>query len=77
MILATIQNETEEVVNYARKYLSIGTEDYQKIWYKLYTAPDVDKWPNMLRLCELLFSLSFSNAQIERMFSSLKIIKTD
>ncbi len=75
--LATIHDEVEEVVHFARKYLSIGTEDYQKIWYKLYSAPDVEKWPNMLRLCELLFSLPFSNGQIERMFSTLKVIKTD
>lgn len=75
--LATIQDEAEEVVHYARKYLSIGTEGYQKIWYKLYSAPDVEKWPNMLRLCELLFSLPFSNGQIERMFSVLKVTKTD
>lgn len=31
----------------------------------------------MLRLCELLFSLPFSNGQIERMFSVLKVTKTD
>ena len=31
----------------------------------------------MLHLCELLFSLPFSNGQIERMFSAMKVIKTD
>ena len=39
------------------------------------TAPDASKWPNILHLCELLFSLPFSNGDVERMFSVIKIIK--
>ena len=41
--LASIQDEIEEIVHYDRKYLSIGTESYQKIWYKLHTIPDARK----------------------------------
>ena len=33
-------------------------------------------WPNMLCLGELLFSLPFTNSEVERMFSALKVIKT-
>ena len=73
----SIPDELEEAVTYARKYLSINQESYQKVWYKLYISPDSAKWPNVLKLCELLFSLPFSNAYVERMFSYLKIIKTD
>ena len=75
--LASIQDEVEEVVDYARKYLSIQSESYQKIWYKLHISPDASKWPNVLVLAELLFSLPFSNGRVERIFSSMKIIKTD
>lgn len=75
--LSSIRDEIEEVVDYARKYLNIGTESYQNIWYKLHVAPDVAKWPNVLVLCELLFSLPFSNGTVERIFSSMKVIKTD
>ena len=75
--LESIQDEVEEIVFYARKYLNIGTECYQKIWYKLYTSPDVRKWPNLIHLSELLFSLPFSNGHVERMFSALKIVKTN
>ena len=75
--LASIQDELEEVLDYARKYLSIASESYQNIWYKLHTVPDADKWPNILILAELLFSLPFSNAKVERIFSTLKIVKTD
>ena len=75
--LTNIQDEVEEVVLYATKYLSIGREGYQRVWFNLHTAPDASKWPNILRLCELVFSLPFANGHVERMFSTLKIIKTE
>ena len=46
--LETIQDELEEAVGYARRYLRIGTESYRKIWYKLHTCPDSRKWSNVL-----------------------------
>lgn len=72
-----LQDETAEVVEYARNYLSIESEDYHKVWYKLHVCPDASRWKNVLVLCELAFSLPFSNGTVERMFSSLKLIKTD
>ena len=68
-----LQDEVDEVVGYARKYLPIGTESYCKIWY---TCPDSHRWPNILLLCETVFSLPFSTSRIEQLFSQLKIIKT-
>ncbi len=47
------------------------------VWYTLYTCPDHCKWPNVLQLCQLVFSLPFTTTHVERMFSSLKLIKTD
>ena len=35
------------------------------------------KWPNILRLSELLFSLPFSTAKVERFFSTFKVIKNE
>ncbi len=49
--LASIQDEVEEVIDYARKYLSIQSESYLKIWH----PADATKWPNVLVLAELLF----------------------
>ena len=72
MCVASIQDEVEDVVSYARKYLPIGSE----IWYKLHTSPDSSRWPNILMLCELLFSLPISTSRVEQLFSSLKMIKT-
>ena len=75
--LASIQDEIEDAVDYARTYLRIGTESYQKIWYRLHIATDVEKWRNVLAVSELVFSLPFSNGQVERIFSMMKMIKTD
>lgn len=73
----TLQDEIEEMVEYARKYLDICVVEYRKIWYKLFCCPDSHKWPNILVLCELAFCLLFSNGQVEQIFSSMKILKTD
>ena len=45
-----------EVVHYARKYLSFDRDGYHKTWYKLHMASDSEKWPNVLLICELLFT---------------------
>ena len=74
--IESVLDEVEETVDYARRYLSIGTDSYQTIWYKLHTCHDSHKWPNVLLLCELVFSLPFSNSRVEQAFSSLKVIKT-
>ena len=52
----TLQDEIEEIVEYARTYLNIHSTEYWKVWYKLYSCPDARKWPNILSLCESSFS---------------------
>ena len=73
----TLQDQITEVVECARNYLSNETEDDHKVWYKLHVCPDSNMWENVLVLCELCFSLPFSNGTVERVFSALKLIKTD
>jgi len=73
VVIAILQDEVEEAVEYARGYLDIDQSEYQEVWYKLYTCPDKSKWPN---LCALTFSLPFSNGRVEQIFSLLKVVKT-
>ena len=75
--LCSIVNEIEDIVEYSRTYLRIGSDDYKKVWYQLSTSPDAVKWPNVLIVCELLSSLLFSTAMVKRLFSTLKIIKNE
>ena len=69
-----VQDEVTEAVEYARNNFSIETEQYHKVWYKLYVSPDATKRSNVLVLCELCFSLLLSNGSVEWMF---KLVKTD
>ena len=75
--LCFILDEVEEAVQYSRKYLNIDKEAYQKVWYRLHTSPDSASWPNLLHICNLLFSSPFSTAKVERTFSVLKVIKSE
>lgn len=75
-VVPSIQDELEEVVDYARKYLPLGTLSYKKVWFKLHTCPDSVKWSNVLLLCDLLFSLPFTTSRVEQTFSRLKNVKT-
>ena len=59
-----------------RRYFSV-TDEYRKVWYKLCVVSDATKWPNILLLSELLFSLPFSNGHVECIFSLMNVIKTD
>ena len=71
-----LQDEVEDGVDYSSKYRSIETTNYRKVWYNLHVCPDASLLPNTFLLCELVFSLPFSNGRVEQIFSSLKIIKT-
>ena len=74
--LASLFDEIDEIVHYARKYLDL-LEDYRKPWFKLHSVPEAKDWPNVLLLCQLLFSLPFTNSAVERAFSKLKVLKAD
>ena len=58
-------------------YISLSTSDYRAVWWRLFYAPCASEWTNVLALAELLFSLPASNGIVERVFSWLKIIKSD
>ena len=73
----SLQDEIDEVVDFYRKYLESQGEDYRKVWYKLFVAQDARKWPNVILVSELLFSLPFTNSKVERAFSTMKIVKTN
>ena len=76
MCAASVQDELEDVVDFARKYLPLGTLGYRNIWFKLHTCPDSERWPNVRLLSELLFSLPITTSRVEQIFSRLKNIKT-
>ena len=74
---SVLQEEWDDMSDYAKRYLSLATEDYRTIWWKLFNAANASKWGNALSLVELLFCFPMANGRLERVFSSLKLIKTD
>ena len=72
-----IQEEWEDIIDYAKRYLNLVQENYTTIWWKLFNAVDASKWQNILRVVELLFCLPLTNGRLERLFSQLKLIKSD
>ena len=72
-----INEEWEDMVDYARCYLNIAEEDNQIIWFKLFNCPESKKWMNILAVVELLFCLPMVNGRVERAFSAMNIIKTN
>ena len=75
--IALLEEEWEDMTEYAKRYLDLVQEDYRTIWWKLFNSVDSKKWTNILSLAELLFCLPMANGHVERLFSSLKLIKTD
>ena len=78
---SVLQEEWDDMSDYAKCYLSLTIEDnrtiWWKIWWKLFNAANASKWGNALSLVEFLFCFPMANGRLERVFSSLKLIKTD
>ena len=72
-----IQQEWDDMVEYAKQYLSLVQDDYKVVWWKIFNSVDAKSWHNVLGVIELLFSLPLSNGHLERVFSQLKLIKND
>ena len=50
VILATIQDEIEEIVDYGRKYLDINKLDYREAWYTSFCHVQMLKNGQMLQV---------------------------
>ena len=74
---ALLNEEWDDIVVYAKRYLNLVHDDYKVIWWKLFNSPDSTKWTNVLAVVELLFCLPVSNGHLECVFSQLKLIKSE
>ena len=72
-----VKEEWDDIVDYSKQYLNLVQDDYKVVWWKLFNAFDSKKWSNFLAVVELLFCLAIANGQVERVFSLLKLIKTN
>ena len=70
-----VQEEWDDMVEYAKQYLNLVQEDYKVVLWKLFNAVNAKKWSNILAVVELLFCIPIANGRVERVFSQLKLIK--
>ena len=66
-----------ELVEYAKKALSLAGVSYLVTWRKIFMAPRRKGSSNVLLMIGVLFTVPLSNAKLERMFSKLKRVKTN
>ena len=65
-----VQEEWDDVVDYARRYLNLVQDEYKIVWWKLFNSFDSKKWSNVLAVVVLLFCLPLANGQVERVFGN-------
>ena len=70
-----LPEEFHEILLHATQFISLSTMGYQALWWRLSHAPNASDWSNILTLVRLLFTLPVSNGKLERVFSTLKLIK--
>ncbi len=75
--ISLLEEEWDDMVDHARRYLDLVTQDNNVVWWKRFNGSNAKNWGNILGLVELLFCLPMSNGHVERVFSQLKVIKTD
>ena len=46
--IALLEEEWEDMVEYAKRYLNFIQEDYQTIWWKIFNSVDSKKWTNVV-----------------------------
>ena len=69
--------EFYDMLLYATQFLTLSTQEYRAVWWRLFHCPNSSNWSNILTLSRLLFTLPVSNGKLERIFSTLKLIKVD
>ncbi len=51
--ISAVQDERDDIVDYAKRYLDIIRQDYRVIWLKIFA--DTKKWTNVFSVIEVLF----------------------
>ena len=66
-----------ELVEYAKRTLSLAGVSHVVIWRKIVTTPRSKGSSDILLMTRILFTVPISKAKLEKMFSKLKHVKTN
>ena len=72
-----VPEEWDDILDYAKRYLNLVQDEYKTSWWKLFNATDASNWINVLKFVQLLFTLPVCNGHLEKVFSQVKLIKTN
>ena len=72
-----LPEEFNDMILHATQFYSLSTMGYQAVWWRLFNSPNASEWFSCLTLTRLLLTLPVSNGKLERLFSTLKVIKVD
>ena len=72
-----VPEEWDDMLDYAKRYLNLVQDEYKTNCWKLFNATDASNWTNVLKVVELIFTLPVSNGHLEKVFSQVKLIKTN
>ena len=70
-----VLSQWHDLLEYSIEYLSLSNTPYRKTWRRISASPHSQAWKDVLLIIELLFTIPFSNAKLERMFSKMKHVK--
>ena len=59
--VSLVCKEWDDMVEHAKTYLDLATQDYRAVWWKLFRSIDAKSWTNVLAVTELLFCLPAAN----------------
>ena len=76
-VIAGIHSEFADIMQYAAQYFSLPTMEYRAAWWRIFNAFQASEWTSALLLVQTLFSLPASNGKLERVFSTVNVIKVD
>ena len=65
------------MVLHATQFIFLSTRGYKAVWWRLFHAPNASEWANILCLVQLLLTLPISNGKLQRIFSTLKVLKSE
>ena len=72
-----LREEFYDILLYATQFVTLSTQDYHAVCWRLFHCSNSPNWSNILTLSRLLFTLLVSIGKLERIFSIFKLIKVD
>ena len=75
--VADVLQQWHDLVCYTTKFLNPQKTDYRVVWRSIFESSQRSHWKLILLIVKLLFTLTVSNAKVERLFSLMNRVKTD